>query len=222
MTDPSLRTAVWDEHLTETEREVYRRAGYWQTFGLGRRPALLVVDVEYNFTGDTCEPILDSIAKYSDSCGPAAWSAIPVIAGLLAQARQAGHPVVYTHGKDAGRPGVPRVGNMVVDEIRPEGADLVVAKPSASAFFGTGIADYLTARGVDTVVHVGCTTSGCVRASVVDAAAHGFRNAVVEEGVFDRARLPHLASLFDMHAKYADVVSANEARRYLASVTGSS
>lgn len=222
MTDYPPRLEVWNEHLTPTEREVYSRAGYWQDFGLGHSPALLVIDVEYNFTGHRCEPILDSMTRFSNSCGPAAWSAIPVIAELIAQARAEGFPVVYTHGQDKDSTvTLPRVGTDIVDEVRPDPTDLVVAKATASAFFDTEIADYLKARAVDTIVHLGCTTSGCVRASVVDASAHGFANAVVEEGVFDRALLPHVTSLFDMHAKYADVIDADEARRYLASVNES-
>jgi maleamate amidohydrolase len=95
-----------------------------------------------------------------------------------------------------------------------------VAKSAASAFHDTGVDRYLAAKGVDTVIHAGCTTSGCVRASVVDAAACGFRNAVVEECVFDRALLPHQVNLFDMDAKYADVISLESAERYLADHRG--
>lgn len=214
--------ALFREHLTPSEREVYDRAGYWRTFGAGgRRPGLLVIDVEYNFTGDVDEPILDSIRKYSDSCGPAAWAAVPVIAELLGCARARGHPVAYTHGHEPGAPSLPRIGNQVVDELRPSDGELLVAKSAASAFFDTGVADWFRNLGVDTIVHVGCTTSGCVRASVVDAAAHGFRNLVVEDGVFDRALAPHYANLFDLHAKYADVIGSAEATDYLRSTVES-
>ncbi|HEU0116178.1 MAG TPA: hypothetical protein VFQ80_15935, partial [Thermomicrobiales bacterium] len=89
---------AWSDLISPSELEVYRRAGYQRRFGLGEGPALLIVDVEYNFTGDVREPILDSIAKYSDSCGEMAWDAIPRIARLLALARARGIPVAYTHG----------------------------------------------------------------------------------------------------------------------------
>lgn len=209
---------VWTADLTEEEREVYRRAGYHQTFGLGEHPALLIVDVEYNFIGDVDEPILASVGKYPNSCGPSAWSAIPVIGRVLASARAAAIPVAFTHGI-AEEPDVPtpRPGTGIVDELPREPGDHVVEKEAASAFFGNDLAQRLRSQGVDTVVHLGCTTSGCVRASVVDAAAHGFKNAVVEEGVFDRALAPHRAGLFDMDAKYADVLTADEAERYIAS-----
>ncbi|MFC5745750.1 isochorismatase family protein [Actinomadura rugatobispora] len=203
--------------LTASERAVYEQAGYHRVFGLGASPALLVVDVEYNFTGDADEPVLDSVAKYPDSCGGAAWRAVPAIARLLAAARAARIPVVYTHGRPEGdRPGTPRRGTDIIDEIAPRDGEYVVAKSAASAFHGTDVAAHLRGGGVDTVVHAGCTTSGCVRASVVDAAAHGFRNAVVEECVFDRAVLPHQVNLFDMDAKYADVISLGAAENYLA------
>jgi nicotinamidase-related amidase len=212
----SALASVW-HRLSGEERAVYERAGYHRAFGLGGRPALLIVDVEYNFTGDSDEPALDSVSKYPDSCGPAAWQAIPGITRLLAVARAAGIPIVYTHGLPrADAPGTPRRGTDIIDEIAPRKGEYVVAKPAASPFHATGIAQHLAASGVDTIVHAGCTTSGCVRAGVVDAAAHGFRNAVVEEAVFDRAVLPHQVSLFDMDAKYADVISLTAAETYLA------
>jgi nicotinamidase-related amidase len=212
----SALTTVWHT-LTKEERTVYERAGYHRVFGLGASPALLIVDVEYNFTGDVNEPILDSIAKYPDSCGEAAWRAVPAIVRLLASSREVRIPVVYTHGMPKGdRPGTPRRGTDIIDEIAPQKDEYVVAKSAASAFHDTGVARYLAANGVDTVIHAGSTTSGCVRASVVDAAAYGFRNAVVEECVFDRALLPHQVNLFDMDAKYADVISLKAAEKYLA------
>jgi len=88
--------------------------------------------------------------------------------------------------------------------------DFLIVKKHASAFFGTPLASMLTASTVDTTVVVGCTTSGCVRATVTDAIAHGFRPIVPREAVADRAPEPHLASLFDMGAKYADVMTVEE------------
>jgi maleamate amidohydrolase len=212
----SALAEVWVS-LTEQERLVYERAGYHRVFGLGTRPALLIVDVEYNFTGLPGERILESITTFRDSCGEAAWRAVPSIAELLRSARTAGIPVVFTHGTTAGDPpGTPRRGTDIIDELAPTENEHVVAKEAASAFHDTDVAGYLLAHGVDTVIHAGCTTSGCVRASVVDAAAEGFKNAVVEECVFDRALLPHQVNLFDMDAKYADVTSLEDATKYLA------
>lgn len=216
--DNAACAAVWAA-LTDDERAVYERAGYHRTFGLGSSPALLVVDVEYNFTGLPGDSAVESVEAFPDSCGPAAWRAIPAIAGLLEIARGIGLPVVFTTGKSTPESDRrPRIGTEVVDELRPLPAELVIAKPAASPFHATGLAGHLRGLGVDTIVHTGCVTSGCVRAGVVDAAAHGFRNAVVEECVFDRAVLPHQVSLFDMDAKYADVMSLDAVIRFLTSL----
>jgi nicotinamidase-related amidase len=99
--------------------------------------------------------------------------------------------------------------------VAPLAGELVFEKLAASCFFGTGLDTRLRALGVDTLVVTGCTTSGCVRATVVDASSHGFRTIVVEEAVGDRAVVPHFVSLFDMDAKYGDVVPADQATAYL-------
>ena len=209
----------WSGLIPADEIEVYRRAGYQRSFGLGRRPALLIVDVEYNFTGLPGEEHLSSIARYRNSCGPMAWGSIPAIARLLALVRERELPVVYTHG--VLRPDTrtePRLGTAIVDELAPRDGELVLAKEGASAFFGTSLVAHLVRWGVDTIIHAGCVTSGCVRASVVDAAALGYKSAIVEECVFDRARTPHLANLFDMDAKYGDVMSLEATQSYVESL----
>lgn len=216
--DPDACRTVWGA-LTDEERTVYERAGYHRTFGLGTSPALLVVDVEYNFTGLAGDTAVGSVADFPDSCGPAAWRSIPAIAQLLDIARGLGLPVVFTTGRpNADSDRRPRIGTQVVDELRPRHGERVIAKPAASPFHATGLAEHLRGLGVDTVVHTGCVTSGCVRAGVVDAAAHGFRSAVVEQCVFDRAVLPHQVSLFDMDAKYADVMSFDAITHFLTAV----
>jgi maleamate amidohydrolase len=207
---------AWTGLISEDELEVYRQAGYQKSFGLGERPALLIIDVEYNFTGDVDEPILDSIAKYSNSCGPMAWRAIPHIATLLALARSMELPIAYSHGREeADTVRTPRLGTAIVDELAPCPGELVIAKSAASAFFGTSLVSFLIENRVDTVIHSGCVTSGCVRASVVDAASYGFKNAIVEECVFDRALTPHRVNLFDLDAKYGDVISLADVKTYL-------
>ena len=210
---------VWDDLIPDDEREVYRRAGYGKPRGYGRRPALLVVDMEYNFTGDRPEPILDSIAKYPNSSGHAAWEAIPYIQRLLDAARSRSVPVAFTHGVDRPENGPnevrPRKGNDVVDELAPASGELVIAKEAPSAFGGTSLTANLVRWGVDTVIVTGCTTSGCVRASVVDAYTYGFKTIVAEEAVFDRARVPHVVNLFDMAMKYADVEPTEQVLDYL-------
>ncbi len=197
---------AWDGLIGADELEVYRRAGYGRLPGEGRRPAVLVVDMEYNFTGHAPEPILASITKFRNSCGEAAWRSIPKIAGLLRVARARRVPIVYTHGfpRTAGATRhEAQMGTDIVRPLAPHRGDAVYRKEAASAFFGTPLAGHLVSLGVDTVLVTGCTTSGCVRASVVDAHAYGFRTVVVEECVFDRAPTPHRLNLFDMAQKYA-------------------
>lgn len=214
--------AAWQAVIDPRDREIYRRAGYAGRYGAGGRPALVVVDAEYNFTGDDAsDDILASIAKYKDSCGPAAWQAIPAIAELLAEFRRLSLPVVFTHGiPDATTPARPQPGTAIVAELAPCEGELVLAKSAASAFFDTPLRSHLAELAVDTVVVTGGVTSGCVRASVVDAASAGLKVLVPEECVFDRGWLPHLVNLFDMDAKYADVVALAEVRSYLAGLGG--
>ncbi len=100
-------------------------------------------------------------------------------------------------------------------ELAPRSSELLLSKKKASAFFGTPLISYLVEHGVDTVIVTGCTTSGCVRATVVDGQSYNLRMIVVEDGVFDRGELSHAASLWDMQAKYADVVSSDEVVTYL-------
>ena len=166
----------WGGLVAPEEIEVYRRAGYLKPVGFGARPALLVVDVEYNFTGDRPEPILDSIAKFRNSCGDYAWRSIPQIRRLLEAARARTVPIVYTHGLPTDGVTTPyeaKMGREIVGEVRPQPGDVVIAKAGTSAFFGTHLVAHLVRAGVDTVLVSGCTTSGCVRATVVDAPATG-------------------------------------------------
>ena len=101
-------------------------------------------------------------------------------------------------------------GSQIVPQLTPVKGELVLRKTSASAFFSTGLSEWLHLRGVDTAVIVGCTTSGCVRATVVDAMQFNFSTIVIEDCVGDRAMGPHEASLFDMRQKYADVMTRDE------------
>jgi maleamate amidohydrolase len=214
--------AAWDGLIPADELEVYRRAGYGKSRGFGRWPALLVVDMEYNFTGHVPEPILESIARYPNSSGFAAWEAIPHIRRLIDLARERGVPIAYTHGIDRPQNGPnerrPRQGNAVVDELAPREGELVIAKEAPSAFGGTNLVAHLVDWNVDTVLVTGCTTSGCVRASVVDAYAYRYKVVVAEECVFDRAQVPHQVNLFDMAMKYADVLPTASVEAYLAAL----
>ncbi len=192
------------------ELDIYRRQGFAQRLGLGQAPALVIVDFVAGFT--------DPAHFGGGNIGPA----IARTRDLLALARARAWPVCHTRvvyaddGADGGvfAAKVPPLLTLtetsplsqIVPELTPAPGELVVRKRQASAFFGTGLAGWLAFRRVDTVLVAGCTTSGCVRATVVDACAHEFRPIVMTDCVGDRAIGPHEASLFDMGQKYADLM----------------
>lgn len=219
----------WRSLIPAREWEVYETAGFARPTGLGARPAVLVIDVQYRTVGDEPAPLLDSILRfYRTSCGQAGWDAVAGIARLLAAARASGVPVVYPYvapkqAIDAGRTGekipslmeVPERGYAFVAETAPAPGDLLIPKRHPSAFFGTALTSYLIDMGVDSLLVTGCTTSGCVRASAMDAFAYNFRVAVVEDCVYDRSELAHAVNLFDIQAKYGDVMALDDAIAYL-------
>lgn len=229
---------IWTEFLTERDKAVFEAAGYGARGGFGKRPALLIIDVNYAFCGERPEPILESIKKWRNSCGEEGWISIGYIKKLVDKAHEKGIPVIYTTGIrrednwDAGswswknsrnkeRPqatGVNRDGNDIVDDIAPAPQDIVVPKQKPSGFFGTNMLSYLVLLGCDSVVVTGTTTSGCVRATVLDAFSNNFHVAIAEEGCFDRSQASHAINLCDMHAKYADVVKTDEVLDYFGSL----
>lgn len=197
----------------------YRERGFGERVGFGLRPALVVIDVIRAFTEEE-SPLSSDLS-----------SQIQMINSLTPAARRVGAPVVFTtvaydrHLSEAGvwirkvpTHGWLREGTEWIESdprVEREDEDQWLVKKYASCFFGTDLLSRLVSRGVDTVLIAGCTTSGCVRATAVDACSYGLRAIVVEECVGDRAELPHLASLFDIDAKYGDVVSTDQAREYL-------
>ena len=229
---------VWNQFLTERDKQVFAASGYGARQGFGKRPALLIIDVNYNFCGDRPEPILQSIKRWRNSCGDDAWVGVRAIKQLLAAARERRLPVIYTTGVrrpdnwDAGawawkntrnseRPttsGTALAGDTIIAEIAPQARDIVIEKLKASAFHGTPLGSFLTLLGADSLIVTGTTTSGCVRATVLDAFAENYRVAVVEEGCFDRSQASHAINLCDMHAKYADVVKLEETIAYIQSL----
>ena len=229
---------IWNQFLTERDKQVFETSGYGARGGFGKRPALLIIDVNYAFCGDKREPIFQSIERWPTSCGEEAWDALPILRRVIDVAREQGVPVIYTTGIsredkwDAGswawknsrtgeRP-VVRETNQSGDEIMPQIApgprDIVVPKQKPSGFHGTNLLSYLTMLACDSVIVAGTTTSGCVRATVLDGFSYNFRAAVIEDGCFDRAQASHALNLFDMQAKYADVVSSDEVIAFLKSL----
>lgn len=206
----------------EAARPIYRTHGFGNRIGFGDRPAIIVVDFFY---GCTAEEFLGGLHVSA---------AVEETARLLPAARAVGVPILYSTVTfrddlaDAGWFGVKvpsikvfQAGTraVVIDErVAPGPHDHVIPKKMASVFFGTHLPMLLAHLRVDTLIVTGCTTSGCVRATVVDGCAHGYRVIVPRECVGDRAPGPHEANLFDMDQKYADVVGTAEVMTYLGAV----
>jgi nicotinamidase-related amidase len=209
--------AVWDGIIPESDLKIFGKGGYGGTSTYGGKPALVVVDMTRAF--------VDERYHQGSVTGPAAVEAIRQLLGV-ARARKI--PVVYTtgapdlHPTDDGR----WKGNHsmlqsaeaheICPEIAPYPEDLVIAKRRPSIFFGTDLIGRLVSLDVDTLVIICMTTSGCVRASVVDTFSYSYCVITLEECVADRGQLSHKVSLFDMHMKYADMLPLTEVEKYLA------
>ena len=192
---------------------------------VGPRPALLAIDL-YNLVYRGGAKLPHELAgEFPSSCGKYAWDAIEPTKKLFAAARAAGLPVFYTaamagdgHVHATNR----QVGVGTTDDdyaiheaFAPQPGDILIYKERASAFFGTPLIAHLTKLGISSLIICGESTSGCVRASTVDAYSHGFHSTVVEECVFDRSLLSHKVNLFDLHHKYADVMGLDEVAGHL-------
>src|SRR4029077_4908110 len=190
------------------------------------------------FCADKREPIFDSVKRWPTSCGEEAWDTLPVLQRVIGVAREQGVPVIYTTGvsrhdkwdtgswawKNSRTKEAPALrqsnhsGNEIMPQIAPGPRDIVVPKQKPSGFHGTNLLSYLTMLGCDSVIVSGTTTSGCVRPTVIDGFSYNFRAAVIEDGCFDRSQASHAINLFDMHAKYADVVGSEEVIAFLQSL----
>lgn len=200
-------------------RQEFRDKGFAGRVGFGARPALLVVDLITGFT-DLRSPLagqLESqVAATNDLLEPARALGIPVIFSTVAYDAELHEAGIWIRKIPANRWLVEGSEWVEVDKrLHQQPNETTLVKKYASCFFGTDLAARLVSRRVDTLLITGCTTSGCVRATAVDSCSYGFHTIVVEEAVGDRAALPHAASLFDIDAKYGDVVPLDEARAYL-------
>ncbi len=225
-------TTPWQGVISAEEERAYDAAGFGRPTGIGKRPALLIIDVQYRTVGTKPLPYFEAIKEFSTSCGDVAWAAVPNIKRILDVFRERDWPVMYPYVSpkqsfDMGRlsdkvpaiMGIEAKGYEFVAEIAPRPQDILLPKKHPSAFFGTPLASYLINAGADSVVVTGCSTSGCVRGSVVDAFAYNFRVLVPHDAVYDRSPTSHAVNLFDMAAKYADVQSTDEAVATLRAIT---
>ncbi len=226
---------VWDRFLTEQDK-AHVATKTPRPIGFGKKPALLLIDLYRWVFGDKPEPVLESIKNWPGSCGMAGWNAVPHIQALLKTAREARIPIVHVTGLAGsgvdewsfrrhtgdGKPSAAMLDRRrrkfdIIDEVEPLPGEVVLRKSAPSAFWGTPLIGHLNQLGVDTIITVGESTSGCVRASVVDGTTYRFRMVVVEEGVFDRHEACHAVNLFDMNQKYADVLPLAEVTKYIRS-----
>ena len=207
----------------DQDQEFFRQRGFGLRIGFGQRPALLVIDMVQAFTNPAMMLGADLDAQ------------IEAISPLLGVAHERGIPVIFStvmyhesDFKDAGIWALKQKGVVTLQagtdgvEVDPRldfrSTDSLLVKKYASCFFGTDLVSRLMSRQVDTLVITGCTTSGCVRATAVDAVQTGLRPMVVREAVGDRSEAAHAQSLFDLDAKYADVVSLEETLHYLCTI----
>jgi maleamate amidohydrolase len=220
MTDPGQGSArpFWSDVFTEEERRTYefyrrpeRAAFPWAS------SALVVIDVTEEFLGERL-PTVEAAAKLRTACGIPAWDAIAPIGRLIAAFRNAGRPVIYTKGFDGGRFGGAAIGrsdpnetSRIVADIAPIAGDVVIEKPRASAFLGTPMTAHMIRAGIDGLVVVGGTTSGCVRASTIEGSSLGFSMVLAHDGCFDRSPLSHAVALHELDVKYATVLGADDA-----------
>ncbi len=219
----------WKDVVSPEVLEIYK--AYRRETYVGQRPALLAIDL-YNLVYDGGpRPVPEVVTEFPSSCGIHAWNAIAPTQELFRMARSRGIPIIYSTSetrKEVDPVGVRATHRLpkgsgkgayeIREEFAPQPSDLVIYKERASVFFGTPLVPHLVRQGIDSLIVCGESTSGCVRASVVDAYSYGFHAVIVEECCFDRSLLSHKVNLFDLHHKYADVMHLEEVKRHLAPI----
>jgi maleamate amidohydrolase len=212
----------WKDIVDAEMLEIYEP--YRRTVRVGRNPAVLAIDLYNKVYQGGSRPVREVNRRYSGSCGEHAWNALEPTVKLFAAARGAGIPVIYTtrHADTDGIQSTNRRKSSeseelyrIKEELAPLPGDLVIYKERASGFFGTPLIAHLRKLGAESLIVCGESTSGCVRASTVDAYSYGFHSVVVEECTFDRSPLNHKVNLFDLHHKYADVMHVDEVIAHL-------
>jgi nicotinamidase-related amidase len=214
-----------DDHIDSRETDFFSSRGFGLRMGFGKRPAIVVVDMIRAFT-DPRRPL-----------GANLDSQLSAISALLAAARPKAIPIIFStityqdpKVADAGVWALKQLGLLTLIAGTDGAVDLdprldflpgddLLTKKYASCFFGTDLVSRLVVRAIDTLIIAGCTTSGCVRATAVDAVQMGLRPMIVREAVGDRSERAHEQSLFDLNAKYADVVSLEETTNYFSTIT---
>ena len=215
----------WKDAFDAEALEIYQ--AYKRDLYVGPRPAVLAIDLYKSAYRGGDRPVLEVNRLYPGTCGENAWRAVKPTQDLFAAARKAGVPIIFTT-RHVDTRGVQSTNRQALksatdsydlqDEVGAEPGELIVYKERASAFFGTPLIAHLRKLGVESLIICGESTSGCVRASTVDAYSYGFHSVVVEECTYDRSMLNHKVNLFDMHHKYADVMHVADVLAHLKSL----
>ncbi len=230
LTHPDRCLSNWRDLIRgEEEQAVVSR--YGRSIGLGRRPALLMVDFQRAYLGRD-EPLLDQIDEYPASSGSRGWTAFRSAMTVLHAARSIAMPVFMTRvafdpdtRKDVSfackrtMPGSFAIGSNYTElpaELTVGDGEVLVDKSAASAFYGTPLDAFIAENAIDSLIVTGLSTSGCVRATVVDAAARGLRPTVVVDAVGDRLAISHTVALLDIWMKYGDLCTAAAVADYAA------
>ena len=212
----------WKDVIDADTIQIYQ--AYRRKIYVGDNPAVLAIDLYNKAYRGGDRPVKEVDREFSGSCGEHAWKASSrtLQTGLVTS--RAGIPVIYTT-RHVDTKGVQSTNRNLRDkdadvydikaELAPERGELVIYKERASAFFGTPLIAHLQQKRIDSLIICGESTSGCVRASTVDAYSYGFHNVVVEECTYDRSLITHKVNLFDLHHKYADVMHIEEVLAHL-------
>lgn len=218
----------WEKIFSKSDRDLAKKAGFGKRQPYGNQSALIIVDVNKSFLGTQPKPAIESIEEFRTSCGMAGWEALKYIKQVHKICRIKKVPIIYTTvdptmtkfswGPDKNWGPEEKLNlssQEIVKEIKPLPTEPIIKKTKPSGFFNTPLSQILYGMQIDTLFIVGTSTSGCVRATVVDAFSNRFTVFVVEECTFDRFELSHLVSLWDMNTKYANVIRIDEAMDYL-------
>ena len=211
----------WKDVVEPKVLDIY--TAYERETFVGPAPALLAIDLYKLAYEGGPRPVEEVVKDYQSSCGANAWNAIPATQRLFEAARAAEIPIIYSTTEARAEANVAKAYATarrktrispdsweIKEELAPRDGDLVIYKQRASAFYGTPLIAQLNQMGVQSLIVCGESTSGCVRASVVDAYSNGIHVTVAEECCFDRSELSHKVNLFDLHHKYADVMHVEE------------
>lgn len=204
----------------EEQKKYFKERGFGREVGFGKRPAVLVIDIIGAFTdpnlplGSDLTNVIKETKKILDASRA---SEIPILFSTMGyddnNLKDAGVWAIKQGGLITLKSGTPEVA--IDSRLERKEDEQIIVKKYASVFFGTDLISRLNTLGIDTLILVGCTTSGCVRATAVDGVQNGYRVIIAEEAVGDRSESAHQQSLFDLNAKYGDVVSVNKIIEYV-------